>query len=184
MSTKYKFRNPEGIYFVSFAVFDWVDVFSRKIYNDLFLESLVFCQKNKGLVIHAWIIMSNHIHLIISSIGDNNLENIMRDLKKFTAYKILKEIKESQTESRKNWMLYLFKKAGSENSNNTHYQFWQQDNHPIELDPFGDLIEQRLNYLHDNPVKAGIVQYPAHYNYSSAIDYEDGKGLIDIEKLV
>ena len=183
MSTKYKFYNPEGIYFVSFAVVGWIDVFTRQVYRDLLLESLVFCQKEKGLKIHAWIIMSNHVHLIIRKNGIQKVENIMRDLKKYSAFRILKEIKENTGESRKDWMLYLFSKAGQSNSNNKIHQFWRQDNHPIELDFHSNIFEQKLNYIHENPVEAGIVKKATDYLYSSAIDYEDGKGLIEIDVL-
>ena len=183
MSTKYKFNNDAGIYFVSFAVIGWIDVFTRQVYRDLFLESLVYCRKEKGLNIHAWVLMSNHVHLIISSRIEGKLSDVMRDLKKYTSFKILKEIKESKTESRKEWMLFLFAKAGKENSNNTHYQFWRQDNHPIELDAHTDMFEQRLDYLHNNPVDAGLVENAEHYLYSSAKDYQEGKGLIEIDVL-
>ena len=70
MSTNYKFNDPEGIYFVSFAVVGWIDVFTRQVYRDILLESLIFCRKEKGLMIHAWLIMSNHVHLIISRKGN------------------------------------------------------------------------------------------------------------------
>jgi putative transposase len=183
MSSKYKFNNPEGIYFVSFAVVGWIDIFIRQAYRDLFLESLVYCRKEKNLNIHAWVIMSNHVHLIISSKTEVKLADVMRDLKKYTAYKILKEIKESVTESRKEWMLFLFAKAGKQNSNNTNYQFWRQDNHPIELDFHSNMFEQRLNYLHNNPVEAGIVENAVDYLHSSVRDYQGGKGLIEIDVL-
>jgi putative transposase len=190
MSTKYKFSNPEDIYFVSFAVVGWIDVFTRQIYRDLLLESLNFCRKEKGLMIHAWVIMSNHVHLIISRKGHQKLEDIMRDLKKYSSYKILKEIRENEHESRKEClpagqagMLYLFSKAGHSNSNNKNYQFWRQDNHPIALDFHSNMFEQKLNYLHENPVEAGLVKKAAEYLYSSAIDYEEGRGLLEIDVL-
>ena len=66
MSTAYKFSNPDGIYFTSFACVQWVDVFVRKKYSEVLIESLSFCQKQKGLIIHAWCIMPSHVHLIIS----------------------------------------------------------------------------------------------------------------------
>ena len=68
MSRNYKFHNPEGLYFVSFAVVGWLDVFTKSVYRDLFIESVAYCQDNKGLEIHAWCIMTNHVHLIFKSI--------------------------------------------------------------------------------------------------------------------
>ncbi len=86
MSGKYKFHNPDATYFVTFAIVRWVDVFTRDIYREIILDSLRYCQKEKGLIIHAYVIMTNHLHLIISREEDNLLENIMRDFKKFTSF--------------------------------------------------------------------------------------------------
>ncbi len=126
--------------------------------------------------------MNNHIHLIASAAEDYNLSDILRDFKKHTAKTILDEIITSQKESRRNWMLWIFKSAGKRNSNNKNYQFWQQDNRPIQLST-NEMMKQRLDYLHQNPVKEGIVHEPEHYVFSSAIDYTGGKAMIDIDFL-
>lgn len=182
MSGKYKFHNPEGIYFVSFAVVGWADVFTRNIYKEILSDSIRHCQKEKGLIIHAWVIMSNHVQLVISRNSNVALEDIMRDMKKFTAHKIIGAIMENTQESRKEWLLEMFEKHGRINSNNTKYQFWQQDNHPIELSD-NKMKDERLDYLHNNPVKAGNVYKPEEYIYSSAIDYCDEKGLLEIVRI-
>ena len=114
--------------------------------------------------------MSNHVHLIASAKQGFMLTNILRDLKKFTSKQIFKAIKENPGESRKEWMLWMFIRAGKRNSNNKDFQFWQQDNHPIELNT-AEMLKQRLDYLHQNPVRAGIVYEPQDYVYSSGIDY-------------
>lgn len=179
----YKIRNKEGIHFITFAVVEWVDVFTRKEYRDILIESLRFCQKEKGLIIYAWCIMSNHVHLIISARNSNTSE-ILRDFKKFTSKQIVKAIQESRTESRKAWMLDNFAKAGKSNSRNSSFQFWRQDNHPEEL--FSEAFtNQKLEYVHNNPVAAGIVEKAEEYLYSSARDYYEGKhvGLLEIEFL-
>ena len=69
MSTKYKFRDDNELYFVSFATVNWIDVFSRQAYRDIFLESLVYCQENKGMELYAYCIMTNHVHLIIGTLA-------------------------------------------------------------------------------------------------------------------
>ncbi|WP_293787263.1 hypothetical protein [uncultured Pedobacter sp.] len=107
----------------------------------------------------------------------------MRDLKKYSAVSILKVIKDCAIENRKEWMLYLFAKACQKNSNNKNFQFWRQD-HPIELDPYSNMFEERINYLRNNPVEAGLVANASDYLYCSAIDHEGGKGLIGIDLLV
>ena len=179
MSTKYKIRDQTKLHFISFAVVEWVDAFTRNLYKDILIESLRYCQQSKGLLLYAWCIMTNHLHLIISSVDGVKQEDIIRDFKKYTSKQLLKTIKENKQESRRNWMLWIFKKAGEKNSNNKNYQFWQQDNHPIELST-NAMMEQRLEYLHNNPVVAGIVDEPEHYVYSSARDYAGIKGLLDL----
>jgi REP element-mobilizing transposase RayT len=183
MSTKYKAGDSAIPHFISFAVVDWIDALTRQSYNEIILDSLRYCMENKGLCLHAWVIMSNHVHLIISAKNEVLLSDILRDLKKYTSKQIIQAIANNSTESRKEWMLYMFKRAGRRNVNNTTFQFWQQDNHPIELRT-ASMLRQRLQYLHENPVKAGIVYEPADYVYSSAIDYfTNHKGKIDIEHL-
>ena len=179
MSSKYKFHNPDGCYFVTFAVIGWVDVFTRNAYKDILLESWKYCQQKKGLLIHAYVIMTNHVHMIISRNSKNALEDIMRDMKKFTSVKILEAIK-TEPESRREWMLELFKEAGEANSNNIVYQFWQQDNHPIECDT-SEILKQKMDYVHENPVRAGFVEKAEDWVYSSAADYyANRKGLIEL----
>ncbi len=180
MSRKYKFYNPTGVYFVTFATVNWIDVFTRMEYKNIVVDSINYCIKNKGLNVYAWVIMSNHVHLIIST-NDKPLQEILRDLKKYTAKQILFAIKNNPQESRKDWMLNLFRQAGKQNSNNQIYQFWQQQNQPMELSTSTNAISKAIDYIHNNPVKAGFVDKPENYTHISAIDFVGGKGLIEIE---
>lgn len=172
MSSKYKFHNPDGVYFISFAVKDWVDVFTRNEYKDILVESLSYCQKHKGLKIFAWCIMPNHVHLIIRSKDGFLLQNILRDFKRHMSKKIVEAIKENPQESRKKWLLEKFVTKDG-------ISFWATGNHPIELWS-NKVIDQKLNYLHENPVEERLVFQAEHYVYSSAIDYAGEKGLLDI----
>lgn len=79
MSRNYKFHNPEGLYFVSLGVVEWLDVFTRNEYNDILLQSLLFCQKEKGMEIIAWCIMTNHVHLIFRSITNQHPAFLLGD---------------------------------------------------------------------------------------------------------
>jgi len=171
MSRKYKFRNEQGVYFVSTTVVNFIDVFTRRLYKDIVTDSLDFCQNSKGLIVYAYVIMSNHLHLIIGKDPgvENNFSEIIRDFKKYTAMQVIKAISENMQESRRDWLLRIFESAGKMKSNNTRYQFWQQHNKPIELE--NDMIEQKLDYIHHNPVEAGWVSEPHEYYYSSARNY-------------
>jgi len=178
MSRKYKFRDNSQLYFVSFATVNWIDVFIRNEYKEVLLDSLRFCQLNKDLELYAWCIMTSHVHLIIGSRG-TPMEYIMRDFKSFTSTKLKKVIKGNPVESRREWMVWMFERAGKYNSNNKDWQFWQQDSHPIELYD-RKIMEQKLDYLHNNPVEAGFVSSPTDWIWSSARNYAGEKGLIDI----
>lgn len=183
MPSRNKVYDDAVPYFVTSTVIGWVDAFSREMYKEIVCKSLAYCQGEKGLTLHAWVIMSNHIHLILSAQQGYIISSIMRDFKKFTSKKIIAAIEENVQESRKNWMLNMFGYAGKNNNNNLEYQFWQQDYHPIALDT-AEKITQRLKYLHENPVRAGIVWFPEEYKYSSAIDYyRDRPGILPISKL-
>jgi REP element-mobilizing transposase RayT len=176
----YKIIDQGGIYYVSFGVVEWVDVFTRKDYKDIVIESLQYCQQEKGLVIYSWCIMSNHAHLIIS-VKEKNVSDVLGDFKKHTSKQIIKAIKEHPGESRREWVLKIFKEAGEKNSRNSNYQFWQQDNQPkVIYTP--TFAAQKLEYIHNNRVDAGIVEKAEEYIYSSARNYYYGKqcGLIKI----
>ena len=119
-----------------------------------------------------------HLHMIISTV-DKTLSSIMRDFKKFTASQLLKEI-DSPYESRRDWMLELFGQVAERLERARNYKVWQDGNHP-ELLYSNKFIEQKLNYLHENPVAAEIVENPGDYLYSSARDYYcDRKGLLEV----
>ncbi|WP_317048733.1 transposase [Reichenbachiella versicolor] len=136
------------------------------------------------MIIHAWVIMSNHLHMIISRKEDGEqLSDIVRDFKKYTSTTILKAVKENKHESRRNWMLWIFESVGSKNENNKKYQFWRQDSHPEQLIS-NKFMDQKVDYIHNNPVAARIVDEPENYVYSSAKDYANQQGLLDIEMIL
>lgn len=178
MSRNYKFHNPEGLYFVSFAVVEWLDVFTRNEYKDILLQSLSFCQKEKGMEIIAWCIMTNHVHLVFRSVKHQHPSLLLGDFKRFTSKAVVKAIQESPRESRKEFLLEQFKKAAAKSSNVKEYQFWRHDNKPIELWS-NKVIWEKISYVHNNPVEAGLVFRAQDYVYSSASDYADEKGLLD-----
>ena len=177
MPTGYQIKNQEAPYYLTFQIVYWIDLFSRKSYRDIVIESLKHCQKQKGLEIFAWVIMSNHVHIIARS-TTNDLSGTIRDFKKYTSKKIIEEIERS-AESRKEWMLRLFIHAAKRQNKKGDYQVWTHENHAIEL--FGnDFIQSKVEYIHNNPIRAGIVNKAEEYNYSSAAVYVDMEGLLEI----
>src|SRR5690606_15791215 len=149
MAFAYTIKDQFGQYFITCTVHQWVDVFTRKLYIDILLDSLRYCQKAKGLNIHAWVIMSNHIHLIISS-KKEKLSDIIRDFKKYTSTRLVSAIRENPQESRKKWLLWLLQKEDK-------IWFWEEGYHGEEIIT-KSFYESKLNYIHLNPVRAGFVE--------------------------
>lgn len=179
MSTGYKIKNQEGLYFLTFQIVGWVDIFTRKIYRDIAIESFKYCQANKGLEIFAYVIMSNHIHLLARSLN-SDLSGFIRDYKSFTS-KAFSECLEYKNESRRDWLKLVFEYHGKYKNKQT-LQVWTHENHAEHI--FSQkFIEQKIEYIHNNPVKAGIVQNPEDYLYSSARNYADMDTIIDISKV-
>ena len=174
----YQIQDQSKIHFITATVVDWVDVFSRKRYRDIVIESLDYCIKNKGMLLYGYVIMTNHIHIVVQS-EEAKLSDLIRDFKKFTAKNILNSI-ESEPESRRDWLLKRFEFACKSHSRNEKYQFWRYGSHAEEIytDKF---LWQKLDYIHLNPIRAGIVEKAAHYLYSSASNYVDGKGILEIQ---
>jgi REP element-mobilizing transposase RayT len=177
MSEKYKFNDEHGMYFVTLTTVGWVDLFTRLELKHVIIDSLRYCQKEKGLVIHAWCLMPSHLHMIVST-NQEPLQDIMRDFKKFTSKKIVETIQQIP-ESRKEFLLDKFDFEARRTLRAEYYKFWKDDNHTILMDGNIDVM-QKINYIHENPVRDGIVNEPEHYIYSSAIDYTGGKGLVKV----
>ena len=174
-----KNRIEGEVYFVTDTVVDWVDIFTRPIYRHIIIESLQYCQKEKGLIIYAWVLMTNHLHMIAGTNGENRISDILRDFKKFTSKKIVQTLLVESGESRRDWMLNRFEYAGKNDKKITNYKFWQEGNDAQEI-YLNDYFNQKLNYIHYNPVKAEIVNREEDYRFSSAIDWAGGKGLLDV----
>ena len=180
MKRAYTISDQSKIYFVTFTVVKWIKVFEVDRFCEVFLNSVRYCQTNKGLEVYSWCIMPNHVHMIIGSKGEIKLEDIIRDLKSFTSRSIhLMLDKESDFDLNAGEWLNLFIQTGIKKSNNKNFQFWKSHYHAVLLST-NYMMDQRLNYIHNNPVKAGLVDVPDKWKWSSAIDYYGGKGLIDI----
>ena len=124
-------------------------------------------------------IMPSHVHLIFKA-KENNPGELLKSFKTYTSKALQKAIEEHGQESRKDWLLWLMKRAGEKNSNITNRQFWQQNNKPIELWS-EEVIDQKVDYIHNNPILSGFVLEAHHWKYSSAIDYSGGKGVLNID---
>lgn len=165
MSTGCRIDDQYATYFITPTIVDWVDVLSRKCYRDIIIDSLNFCIKEKHLIVYGYVIMTNHLHLIVRS-TNGTLSGTIGDFKKFTAKAIIRTIKE-QPESRREWMLHKFEFIATTNQRSSDHQLWMHENHP-EIVFSEKFFNQKLNYIHNNPVRAGIVEFPEDYLHSSA----------------
>ena len=167
-------KEQNSAHYLTFRVEQGIDVFTLLEYKEMVLESLKFCQKNKGLIIYGWAILSNTLHLIVRAKTPNKLSDVVRDFKKFTSSKIIQKIKSNKFDKRKNWMVWIFKTKASEVQRNEIYKFWENPNSPV-------LIESELHFkdvllkIHNLPVLMGIVKNPEDYVFSSAFLDNDKK---------
>lgn len=178
MSTKYKATAPGEAYFITTTIINWIDIFTRLNQKQLIVDSLVYCQKEKGLEIYAWVLMPSHLHMMCRVTGDVALSDVMRDFKKHTSKKII-ELILNEPESRREWLLEQFSKACDHLAREQKYKVWQ-DGYHAEILQTNKFIYQKLNYIHNNPVEAGIVSNSWDYKYSSARNYADLDALLDV----
>ena len=178
MKEGYIIRDQTKAHFITATIVDWIDVFTRQRYCDIVMNCFEYCIKNKGMLLYGYVIMSNHIHMIVQS-ETGKLSDLVRDFKKFTSKTILESI-QNEPESRREWMLERFALATETHSRNKNYQFWQYGNHAEEIYTH-KFMWTKLNYIHLNPVKAGVVSKASYYKYSSASNYaNNSNGLLAI----
>jgi len=151
----------------------WIDLFTFKCYNEIVINSLRYCIKNKGLNLYAFCLMTNHLHLIANSNHPFVLKDTIRDFKKFTSKQLVTSLQEEK-ESRRSWILNMFAYSARNSKKHKNFQVWQAGNHAIEL--FNqDFTWNKVHYIHQNPVKTGFVNSPDEWRYSSASNYFERK---------
>ena len=175
MRSRYTIKEPGGTYFVTCTVVKWISIFTRKPYFDILIDSLQFCRQHKGLKIYAYVILDNHLHLVVA--GDK-LTDIIRDFKSYTAKSLIARLEQEQ----KTWVLNQFQYHKQPTKAKSDYQVWQEGFHPQQI-VSEEMLHQKIDYLHQNPVRIGVVERPEEWVYSSARDYAGGKGLIELDTL-
>jgi putative transposase len=167
---RYKISDQHARYFLTLTIIHWIDVFTRSDYKDIVVNSLNYCVEAKGLDIYAWVIMSNHVHLVAGCRPPNKMSDFLRDFKKYTSKRILEAIQEIN-ESRRDWLLDKFSFEARRTGRAADFKLWMDGNHAVDMDNNDIDIMEKINYIHENPVRARIVDNPEDYVYSSAIDY-------------
>jgi len=169
--SRYKIVDPELPHFVTCTVLHWIPVFTRPATVEILLDSLRFLM-NDGLKLYAYVILENHLHMVVQS------DDLNRDLARFKSYtskKLISYLAENNVRQILD-QLAFYKKA---HKSDRAYQFWQEGSHP-EWVQHEAMMRQKVEYIHQNPVKRGYVDQPEHWRYSSARNYAGQDGLLDV----
>ena len=173
MRTRYRITDNSYPYFLTCTVIEWLPVFTRKPYFDVIIESLKYCRERKGLKIFAYVILDNHLHLVANGEG---LEVTIKEFKSYTAQGIIK----LAVEEGKEWLLNQFKYFKAKHKKESQHQVWQEGFHP-QLVSSEEMLRQKVEYIHDNPVRAGLVERAEDWVYSSAKNYLGQAGVLEID---
>ena len=173
--SRYRIVDPKLPHFVTCTVINWLPIFTRPETVNILLESIRFLQK-EGLKVYAWVVLENHLHMIVQA---DNLPEMMQRFKRHTAKSCLAYLKQHQVNTLLS-QLAEFKKLHKVDRD---FQFWQEGYHPewIQND---EMMRQKMEYIHQNPVKRGYVDLAEHWRYSSARDFVGLAGLLEIESFV
>jgi putative transposase len=184
MSNKQHMHPAKGAcYFLTFNTVDWVDIFIRPVYKQIIVHSLNHFIEHKGLTVYAWCLMTNHLHLLAQAEENGVIAEIEKEYKSFTTKKILEAI-HTEPEVRRQWMLRRFEHIGNRLGFKKKFYVWQRPSNPLYIDlDKKDLLVERFDYIHTNPVRDRIVDTDCDYLYSSARDYSGMQGLVNITKL-
>lgn len=170
--SRYYFVEPDAPSFLTATVNAWLPVFTRPETVGIILDSWRYLQEHNGFELYGYVILENHLHLIARS---PNLSGDMRRFKSYTARRIIDHLQERGA-TRLLEMLARFKRAHKVDAD---YQLWEEGSHPQAI-TCEEMMRQKLDYIHQNPVKRGYVDLPEHWRYSSARDYAGQDGLIEV----
>lgn len=179
----YEYKGMPGSYFVSLYTRDWVDLFERPVYKQLIVHSLNHFGQQKGLIIYAWCLMSNHLFLLVRSEGFTPIAELIADFREFTEEKMLSAL-DTEPEPRRKWLLSHFRTSTGFMKLQKDWQLWEDEWQPVYIDmsKTADLLQQ-FDFIHQQPVRDLVVDAAPDYRYSSARDYAGMKGLVHIYKI-
>jgi len=165
---RYRIVDDNGIYFTTHTIVEWLPVFCERKYFEIITGSLRHCQDKKGLTIFGYVVMLTHFHLVAQTEDGVKFHEVMRDMKKFTSKEISRELESDG----QRLFLYVFKKAAEREKGRQRYKVWQHDYHP-QIVYSDSVCYQKLDYMHNNPLRKGFVEKPEDWLFSSARNYAD-----------
>jgi putative transposase len=177
------YKDREVCHFITFQTVDWIDVFIRPVYKQVIVHTLNHFIESKGLIVHAWCLMTHHLHLLVQVKPGISLEELEKEYRLFTTTKILEAI-ETEPQIRKEWIMDRFHNMGSLLGFSKKFNVWQDCSEHVYIDlRKKDILLEHFDYIHQNPVRDKVVDVAGEYMYSSARDYSGIKGLVSIAKL-
>ena len=175
--SRWKIIPGVNLYFITTTIVEWQNLFTSIPSFEIIIASLKHCIEKKGLHLHGYVIMPNHAHYIASAEPPEKLSDIMRDFNRFTSHSITAFLEERQSKD----MLEVFRSSALEEARGNRYKVLQEGFHPVGIDT-EKFFREKLNYLHENPVRKGFVEQPEHWKYSSARNYLlDDHSIIKVE---
>jgi REP element-mobilizing transposase RayT len=169
--SRYTITDPKLPHFITLTVLHWIPVFTRSATVDIILDALRY-QINDGLKVYAYVILENHLHLVLQS---QQLNTDIARFKSYTAKQLIRYLDENKVKAILD-QLAFYKKA---HKHDRAYQFWQEGVHP-EWVQNNEMMRQKVEYIHQNPVKRGYVDEAVHWRYSSARNYAGMEGLLEV----
>jgi putative transposase len=171
----------DACYFLTLNVVDRIDVFVRPAYKQVITDALNHFIETQGLVIYAWCLMTCHLHLLIRTREGYGPAYFERDFKKYTTPEIIKAI-EMEMDLRRNWMIQRFEDFSKSLKRIEKFNVWQNCSSPLRIDPSQSaVLLDRIDHIHENPVRERVVESPESYLYSSARDYAGMRGLVKVQ---
>ncbi len=174
MRSSYKIYDPDGIYMITSTIIEWAPLFTEISYFNILLDSMKFCQIHKDLKIFAYVIMDNHFHMICQS---KELSKTIQSMKRHTARQIIIQLRKDE----KKWLLNLMHYNKLSHKKECDYQVWQEGFHPKQI-LSDNVFRQKVEYIHYNPVRRGLVEKPEHWMYSSASAFAGRQGVICLDE--
>ena len=171
---RYKIYELTHPHFVTCTVLHWLPLFTNPQSVQILLNSLSHLQKTDNLKIYAYVILENHLHLVVQS---DDLRRTLQKFKSYTAYELLELLKKKKV----NVLLDQFSFYKKAHKDHTSYQIWEEGNHP-QLIQSDAMMINKIHYIHENPVKRGYVDKAIHWRYSSARDYDSLNSLLEVER--
>lgn len=165
--------DDEAPHFLTITLVNWLPLLNTPWTVDVVLNSLRFLQENGRLTLYAYVIMENHLHLIASAL---NLSKEIGDFKSFTARQIIDQYQKQEAEH----ILDQLARHKRPHKIDRRYQLWQEGSHPQRIHSV-EMMQQKVGYIHNNPIKRGWVDEPEHWRYSSARNYAGMRGVLDVE---